>query len=668
MPRFTADKIHPDLENERAKATFDREQITFLLDGGDYLTAKRREMETMVCEDKALTECPDYHFLSRPEKYNEAVRKAGHYIQRLKERSLQNRADAYFYGNLVFPNETAPIGLHTGMFIPTLESQCSKEQKDKWLPKALNYEMIGTYAQTELGHGTNVRRLETMATYDQKTQEFIIHSPTLTSIKWWPGGLGKTCNHAIVMALLFTKGECHGIHSFLVQLRDFKTHEPLHGITVGDIGPKFGFDTIDNGFLQLTHVRIPRQNMLMGNAQVLEDGTYIKPKTERHAYGTMIFVRAMIVLDQAARGLAQAATIAIRYSCIRRQSELRPGEPEPQILDYQTQQYKLFPLLASAYAFWFAGLKMRETYFMLNYEIQQGNTDSLPELHAISSGLKAFTSNGAMVGIELCRLACGGHGYSHASGIPKIYSQTTAACTYEGENTVLFLQTARYLVKAYQIANQQQQELAGSASYLSEKQNDRPNIDGFSFNMEAIVDAYKHRSTRLIASAFQKYTRLLTEGKEPHEAWNLTSVELTSAAQAHCDLYVIEAFIEKITNVSDANIYAVLHLLFELYALFGISTYAADFLSDGYLNPKHFDIINEKVLDLLAKIRPNAVALVDAFDFTDHLLGSILGRYDGNVYDNLYRWAAGSSLNKSEVNSSYKYLTQHLQQQQLSKL
>jgi len=66
------------------------------------------------------------------------------------------------------------------------------------------------------------------------------------------------------------------------------------------------------------------------------------------------------------------------------------------------------------------------------------------QLHATSSGLKAISSSSAMFGIEQCRLACGGHGYSQASGIPKIYVQATAACTYEGENTVLFLQTARF--------------------------------------------------------------------------------------------------------------------------------------------------------------------------------------------------------------------------------
>ena len=57
-------------------------------------------------------------------------------------------------------------------------------------------------------------------------------------------------------------------------------------------------------------------------------------------------------------------------------------EQEPQVLDFQTQQYKLFPLMAAAYAYWFSGLKMRETYFRLNYEMKQGNTEHLAEVTA----------------------------------------------------------------------------------------------------------------------------------------------------------------------------------------------------------------------------------------------------------------------------------------------
>ncbi len=90
------------------------------------------------------------------------------------------------------------------MFIPTLIAQGSKEQQAKWVPKAQKLEIIGVYAQTELGHGSFVRGIETTATYDPETQHFILHSPTLTSTKWWAGGkrISPTFYHRPVGVLL----------------------------------------------------------------------------------------------------------------------------------------------------------------------------------------------------------------------------------------------------------------------------------------------------------------------------------------------------------------------------------------------------------------------------------------------------------------------------------
>ena len=107
----------------------------------------------------------------------------------------------------------------------------------------------------------------------------------------------------------------------MVQLRDESTHRPLPGIVVGEIGPKMGLKAADNGFLQLNQVRIPRDNMLMKNAQVEADGTFIEPKSDKLTYGTMVFVR-VVVIDMVAFNVARAATIAVRYSCVRRQSEI----------------------------------------------------------------------------------------------------------------------------------------------------------------------------------------------------------------------------------------------------------------------------------------------------------------------------------------------------------
>ncbi|MBA0628312.1 hypothetical protein Godav_023070 [Gossypium davidsonii] len=134
--------------------------------------------------------------------------------------------------------------------------------RGSWMPR----EIIGCYAQTELGHGSNVQRLETTATFDPQTDEFVIHSPTLTSRKWWPGGLGKVSTHAVVYARLRTDGQDYGVHGFILQLRSLDDHSPLPGMTVGDIGMKFGsgaYNSMDNGLLRFDHVRIPRNQMLM---------------------------------------------------------------------------------------------------------------------------------------------------------------------------------------------------------------------------------------------------------------------------------------------------------------------------------------------------------------------------------------------------------------------
>merc|ERR1712166_586689 len=135
------------------------------------------------------------------------------------------------------------------MFIPNLMATFSNEQLSHWLPQALSWQVIGAYCQTELGHGSNVRALETTFTYISEDDQFEVHSPTITSTKWWPGALGHTANHGIVYGRLILNGQDLGVHNFMVQLREFETHQPCKGIKVGDIGPKIGYNNQDNGFL-----------------------------------------------------------------------------------------------------------------------------------------------------------------------------------------------------------------------------------------------------------------------------------------------------------------------------------------------------------------------------------------------------------------------------------
>jgi acyl-CoA oxidase len=106
------------------------------------------------------------------------------------------------------------------------------EQAKEWAPKISNRDWIACYAQTELGHGSDVQSLKTIATFDQATQEFIIHSPDIESIKWWPGELGLSATHGVVMARIITNGKDHGVFPLFIQLRDLKTHKVLPGLEI----------------------------------------------------------------------------------------------------------------------------------------------------------------------------------------------------------------------------------------------------------------------------------------------------------------------------------------------------------------------------------------------------------------------------------------------------
>ena len=104
-----------------------------------------------------------------------------------------------------------PLTLHLSMFRLTMENLANDEQKAKWMPLINNIDIIGCYAQTELGHGSNVAGLQTTATFDRVKDEFVINTPTIAATKYWPGDLGLFSSHAIVFARLLIDEDDYGV-------------------------------------------------------------------------------------------------------------------------------------------------------------------------------------------------------------------------------------------------------------------------------------------------------------------------------------------------------------------------------------------------------------------------------------------------------------------------
>ncbi|XP_043266222.1 probable peroxisomal acyl-coenzyme A oxidase 1 isoform X2 [Colletes gigas] len=620
-------------------------------------------LEQFFLSDPELQDKTPVKYKSHKEVYEDAVRKACRVLQKVRQlqESGKGGMDVFthvlggMFGSAILKDGN-PLLVHYAMFLPAIMGQGTTKQQEYWITRSWSGNIIGTYAQTELGHGTFIRGLETTATYDPRTKEFVLNSPTLTSYKWWPGGLGQTANYAVVVAQLYTKGECRGIHPFIVQLRDEDTHEPLQGIKIGEIGTKLGMNATNNGFLGFESFRIPRENMLMKNSQVLEDGTYVRALNDKLTYGTMMFVRVVLVYDIASY-LSKAVTIATRYSAVRRQCQINLDEPEAQIMNYVTQQYKIFPNLSACLAFRLAADWIWNMYNNVTAELDQGELDRLPELHALSCCLKAVASSDAATGVEQVRLACGGHGYMDASNLPATYGLVTAVCTYEGENTVLLLQTARYLVKAWKQAVSGQ-PLPVTIRYLTDlvkgiKQRPWKN------NLTCIIQSHQSVAAGKIRLATENMDRRIRSGVSPEDAWNETSIELARCAEAHCRAFIVMRFAESVKEFVSVSkeLREVLQHLCELYAVYWVLQRLGDFLQFSSLSNEDVPALQRRLEELLALIRPNAVGIVDGFDIRDEILSSALGAYDGNVYERLFAEAMKSPLNQESVNVSFeKYL------------
>lgn len=353
----------------------------------------------------------------------------------------------------------------------------------------------------------------------------------------------------MLMARLIIKGRDYGIQPFIVQLRDEETHKPMKGVTIGEIGTKFGFNTVNNGFLGLKDVRIPRKNMLMKNAEVTESGEFVKHRSSLLTYATMTMTRVGIIMD-ANVFHAKAATIAVRYSLVRRQSPIEPDKPEPKIMDHVTQQYKILPVVARVFVINLTSRLLWDMHDDIMKEIENGDLTRLAELHGLSCCLKAMCTDDAAQGAEICRLSTGGHGYLNSSGFPEIYKMITPGQTYEGENTILYLQTARYLLKTWQQILQGS-KVTSTVAYLKNYADRSPSSakEIFETSPRGILRAFQSATAGRIALAYKN----LEEKKKTmssHEAANQSGIELVKIGQLHAKVFMLQSALNELEKAA----------------------------------------------------------------------------------------------------------------------
>src|SRR5690606_31597195 len=169
------------------------------------------------------------------------------------------------------------FGVQFGLFAGSV-MRLGSEKHHRVVEEAISGQLLGCFAMTETGHGSNVAELQTTATYLPESDEFEIHTPVSRARKDYIGNAAVDGTMAVVFARLLIDDSDHGIHAFLVPIRD-GNGSAARGVTIGDDGAKAGLNGVDNGWITFERVRIPRDNLLDRFATVDASGTYSSPIT-----------------------------------------------------------------------------------------------------------------------------------------------------------------------------------------------------------------------------------------------------------------------------------------------------------------------------------------------------------------------------------------------------
>nr|AAF14635.1 acyl-CoA oxidase [Petroselinum crispum] len=516
----------------------------------------------------------------------------------------------------------------------------TKKHRDKYFDAIDNVEYPGCFAMTELHHGSNVQGLQTVATFDPLTDEFVIDTPNDGAIKWWIGNAAVHGKFATVFAKLMlpthdARGYSDmGVHAFIVPIRDMETHETLPGVEIQDCGHKVGLNGVDNGALRFRSVRIPRDNLLNRFGDVARDGTYTSslPTINKRFAATLgELVGGRVGLAYSSVGILKVAvTIATRYSLFRQQFG-PPKQAEISILDYQSHQHKLMPMLASTYAFHFATLLLVEKYS----EMKKTHDEELvADVHALSAGLKAYVTGYTSKSLSICREACGGHGYAAVNRFGSLRNDHDIFQTFEGDNTVLLQQVAADLLKQYK-EKFKGGTLTVTWNYLRESMNaylSQPNPltsrwegEDHLRDPKFQLDAFRYRTSRLLQSAavrLQKHSKNLGG----FGAWNRCLNHLLTLAESHIESVILETFIKAVKNCPDASSRAALKLVCDLYAMDRIWNDIGTYRNVDYMAPNKAKAIHKLTEYLSFQVRNITRELVDAFDMPDHVIRAPIGK------------------------------------------
>lgn len=677
------------MAQERARAAFDPAEMHQILEGTPEKAQQILGLYQLLERDPVLAPSFYDYEMSRDENRLQTTRRIARMAQYVEKESPEDFWRRLGLVTAYDPSLGIRIAVNLGLFVNCIKGNGTAAQYKYWCveKEARHMKQVwGCFGMTELAHGSNAAGVETTATFDEKTDEFVINTPHIGATKWWIGGAAHSATHSSVYARLIVNGKDYGVKTFVVPLRDSQ-HNLMPGVSIGDIGSKMGREGVDNGWIQFSGVRIPRFFMLQKFCRVERDGTVKMPPLEQLSYISLLEGRVGMAADSY-RICARFITIAVRYAVGRRQFKKEEKKKdsdnlETQLLDYPLHQRRLMPYLALTYAAALGTDRLeRQHKFVVssleeavNNDDQNGIKRSLGDTKALfvdSAALKSTLTWLAERCLSETRQACGGLGYSAYSGFGQAYADWAVQCTWEGDNSVLGMSAGRSVMKkvadvltkksgishnkvsgqgktlSIENGNVSKHQLGVSKTNLRAVSSLSPglfNSDTLSF----LDNASSYLTGSYLESDFAPKTvltalealivRVAASALESKDGWDLVSYERVLLSRLRCHQYLLHTLVQVLDRKKTPDLQEPLEKVARLYALTSIvETYAREFIAHGIMSGEASLIVTSKLIpQLCLEVRQQAIPLTDSFQIPDTLLNSAIGTHDGNWYENYFR-------------------------------
>lgn len=535
---------------------------------------------------------------------------------------------AQVFENMMFVDGSLTIkfGVQVGLFGGSIQKLGTKKHHDRYLADAGKANLLGCFAMTETGHGSNVRGIKTTATYDKESDRIIVHTPGKNDNKEYIGNALHS-KMASVFAQLIVNGKNQGVHAVLVPLRD-SNHELLEGIRVEDNGYKLGLNGVDNGKIWFDQVSVPRENLLNKYGSINDDGSYHSEiKNPNKRFFTMLgtLVGGRICVARAGLGGAKLAlAIAVKHALKRRQFNDSIKIQEDLLMDYPSHQLRLTPLIASAYVYHMTLDKMMAVYC----------DETVPDKRKVETqvaGLKSIITWYANDAIQECREACGGKGYLLENRIADLKGDVDIFTTFEGDNTVLLQLAAKGVLSDFKaefnsagfasvlkILGIQISDTLTTINPLYSNKVDKDHL----YNPKFHKHAFEYRRRRLTYTLAMRIRNYIKKGIPSYQAFLKVQTHLLSLGKAYSVELAYDTFTDFVADMKDDKNKALFQKLGTLYALHHIREDAAWFVEQGYIGSTKSKAIRQRVERLCTELRPHIGALVDGFGIPEHCISA----------------------------------------------